>query len=132
MIVAAGAAPWAAAQEEFRRREREFQLSLTGRAAEFPRAPVSTEIRRYTRASGDRTEMVCYQCKGKWHMAKNCPTGDPTTRKSGKTCRDCGGMGRYARERRTPVRMRTGGGSHTSSTSAQQQEQRSQRLNGGA
>ncbi|CDI82635.1 hypothetical protein, conserved [Eimeria acervulina] len=63
--LAAVAAPWAAAQEEFRRREREFQLCLTGRAAELPRATVSTEIRRYTRASGDRTEMVCYQCKGK-------------------------------------------------------------------
>ena len=68
--LAAVAAPWAAAQEEFRRQEREFQLSLTGRAAEFPRAPVSTETRRYTRASGDRTEMVCYQCKGRGHTAR--------------------------------------------------------------
>ncbi|CDI75826.1 hypothetical protein EPH_0006360 [Eimeria praecox] len=33
--------------------------------------------------------MACYHCKGKGHMAKNCPTGDPTSRKSGETCRNC-------------------------------------------
>ncbi|CDI74486.1 hypothetical protein EPH_0002570 [Eimeria praecox] len=94
--LAAIAAPWAAAQEDFRRWEGEFQLSLAGRAAAFPRAPVSNAIRRYTQASGGRTEIVCYQCKGKGHMAKNSPTGDPKLRKSGKTYRNCGGMGHYA------------------------------------
>ncbi|CDI82217.1 OSJNBa0042D13.18 protein, related [Eimeria praecox] len=35
-------------------------------------------------------EMVCYQCKGKGHMAKNCLTGDPSSRKSGEASRNCG------------------------------------------
>ena len=78
------------------------------------------------------TEQKWYvtSANAKGHTAKNCLTGDPKWRKPGKMCRNWGGMVPYARECRTPGRMRTERGSRT--TTGQQAQQQSQRLNEGA
>ncbi|CDI80340.1 hypothetical protein EPH_0034350 [Eimeria praecox] len=49
-----------------------------------------TNIPAELRWAVTQREMVCYQCKDKRHMVKNCPTGDPTSSKSGQTSRNCG------------------------------------------
>ena len=44
-----------------------------------------------------REALVCHQCQGKGHRAKECPSRDLATRRDGSRCRRCGGVGHWAR-----------------------------------
>lgn len=44
-----------------------------------------------------REALVCHQCQGKGHRAKECPSRDLATRRDGSRCRKCGGLGHWAR-----------------------------------
>ncbi|CDJ50396.1 hypothetical protein EBH_0033280 [Eimeria brunetti] len=79
--------PWKTEDEEFRKREKEFQLSLMGVA---PRegltiAPMVTSGLQQQRNDWGRT--AYYHCNGKGHVARQCPSRDEALLRVGETCK---------------------------------------------
>ena len=46
--------------------------------------------------------LVCQQCQGKGHRAKECPSRDLAARRDGSKCNKCGGLGHWARSCPSP------------------------------
>ena len=60
--------------------------------------------------------LVCHQCQGKGHRAKECPSRDMAARRDGSKCNKCGGLGHWARSCPT---LRPGGNSYNFKKEAQ-------------
>ena len=44
------------------------------------------------------TQKNCFECQGRGHPARVCPSEGERTRRPGKICKKCGGVGHYARD----------------------------------
>ena len=40
----------------------------------------------------------CFECQGRGHPARVCPSKGERTKRPGETCKRCGGVGHYARD----------------------------------
>lgn len=130
--LAAIAIPWKAAGEEYERLEREMQQSLQGTAAGGRRPPMTAENRIYQQTIGDTTGGMCFQCKGRGHRARNCPTGQQGMRRQGETCMRCGGLGHYAKDCATHGLTRVEPRERTERQTTSPNAERIERLNGRA
>ncbi|CDJ70492.1 hypothetical protein ENH_00084660 [Eimeria necatrix] len=60
--------------------------------ANGPRGPQEFE----NRPGGTHTN--CFECKGRGHPARVCPSKGERTKRRGEICKKCGGVGHYARD----------------------------------
>ncbi|CDJ67509.1 hypothetical protein ENH_00037190 [Eimeria necatrix] len=52
------------------------------------------------------THANCFECQGRGHPARACPSKGERTRRPGEICKKCGGVGHYARDSPTYERSR--------------------------
>ncbi|CDJ38289.1 hypothetical protein, conserved [Eimeria tenella] len=71
----------------------------------------------------------CYECQGRGHPARVCPSKGERTKRPGEACKKCGGVGHYARDCPTHGRGRTEPENKSSRQPIRPSTEKTERLN---
>ncbi|CDJ34106.1 LOW QUALITY PROTEIN: uncharacterized protein EMH_0087850 [Eimeria mitis] len=102
----ATAAPWKDSCEERLR----FQRDLEDAKRRWAQGEREQGLQRERASKSVRGNAnmgsLCYECRGKGHVSRDCPLRIGVTRRNGEMCSRCGGWDHYARDCPTPARPR--------------------------